>query len=78
MYSISREPGTVALRSDCRFHDHVLIPHWYTQRVGWYHSVGITTRYALNGLGNESRWGARFSASALGPPIQCVLGLSLG
>ena len=27
-------------------------------------SVGIATRYGLDGLGIESRWGARFSAPA--------------
>jgi len=62
IYSICHGPATVVLRTDCKFHDHVLIPHWYIQRVGRDHSVGITTRYGLNGLGNESRWGVGFSA----------------
>ena len=29
---------------------------------GWDSSVGIATRYGLDGTGIESRWGARFSA----------------
>ena len=46
--------------------------------------VGIATRYCLDGLGIESRWGSGFSNSSrppLGsthPPIQRVSGLSLG
>jgi hypothetical protein len=31
-------------------------------RLGWHSSVGIATCYGLDGPGNESRWGARFSA----------------
>ena len=47
-------------------------------------SVGIATRYGLDGPGIESRWGQDFphlSRPALGhsqPPIQWVLGLSRG
>jgi hypothetical protein len=41
-------------------------------------SVGIATRYDLDGPGIESRWGARFSASAqTGPgnyPASCTMG----
>ena len=40
--------------------------------------VGIATRYRLDGLGIESRWGARFSASVqTGPrahPASCTMG----
>ena len=45
-------------------------------------SVGIATRYGLDGPGIESRWGKDFQhpyRPALGPiqpPIQCVPGLS--
>ena len=47
-------------------------------------SVGIATRYGLDGPGIESRWGRDFphpSTPALGPtqpPIQWVPGLSRG
>jgi hypothetical protein len=47
-------------------------------------SVGIVTRYRLDGLGIESRWRRFFpqlSLMAVGPtqsPIQWVLGLSQG
>jgi len=52
--------------------------------VGRDSSVGIETRYGLDGQGIESRWGRDFphlSRPALGttqPPIQSVLGLSRG
>ena len=51
---------------------------------GQYSSVGIVTRYGLDGPGFESRGGGDFmrpSRPVLGPtqpPIQWVLGLSLG
>ena len=43
-------------------------------------SVGIATRYGLDGRGNESRWGARFSAHVQTGlrPVQRVPGLSRG
>ena len=49
----------------------------------WDSSVGIATRYELDGPGNESRWGARFSAPVQGlgpiqPPVQWVPGHSRG
>jgi len=31
-------------------------------KMGWNSSVGISTRYGLDGPGIGSRWGARFSA----------------
>ena len=41
-------------------------------------SVGIATRYGLDGAGIESRWGARFSAPVqTGPgahPASCTMG----
>ena len=52
--------------------------------VGRYSSVGIATRYRLDGPGIESRWGRDFphlSRPALGPtqpPVQWVPGLSWG
>ena len=52
--------------------------------VGWDSSVGIMTRYRLDGSGIESRWGWDFphsSRPALAPtqpPIQCVPGLYRG
>ena len=51
---------------------------------GWGSSVGIATRYGLEGPGIESRWGRDFphlSRPALGPtqsPVQLVPGLSRG
>ena len=53
----------------------------YCQGVGRDSSVGIATRYGLDGLGTESRWGRDFphpSRPALGPtqpPVQCVPGV---
>jgi hypothetical protein len=38
-------------------------------KVGRCSSVGIATDYGLDGLGIESRWGAKFSA-----PVQTVPG----
>ena len=52
--------------------------------VGRDSSVGIATRYGLDGPGVESRWGRDFphpSRPALGPtqpPVQWVPGLSCG
>ena len=48
-------------------------------RVGHDGSVGIATRYGLEGPGIEYRWGRYFpnpSTPALGPPIHWVPGLS--
>ena len=56
----------------------------YITGVGRDSSVGIATRYGLDGPGIESRWGRDFSHTsrpALGPtqpPIQWVPGLSRG
>jgi hypothetical protein len=53
-------------------------------RVGRDSSVGIKTRYGLDGPGIESLWGRDFSHTsrpALGPtqpPVQWVPGLSRG
>ena len=70
------------------YRDGTFIPHRYILRfiiplcVGRDSSVGIATRYGLDGLGIESRWGRDFphpSRPALGPTqplIQWVPGLS--
>ena len=46
--------------------------------MGWDSSVGIATRYGLDGPGTESRWGVRFSAPVqTGPganPASCTMG----
>ena len=46
--------------------------------TGWDSSVGIATRYELDGPGIESRWGARFFAPVqTGPgahPASCTMG----
>jgi len=49
----------------------VLRDRWsyYSNTEGWDSSVGIATRYRLDGPVIESLWGARFSA-----PVQTVLG----
>jgi hypothetical protein len=48
-----------------------------TENVGWDSSVGIATRYELDGPGIESRWRARFSAPVqTGPgayPASCTM-----
>ena len=41
----------------------------YTKAVGQDSSVGIVTHYKLDGLGIESRWGARFSAPVQTDPL---------
>jgi len=52
--------------------------------MGWDSSVGIVTRYGLDGPGLESEWGRNYphpSRPALGhtqPPIQWVQALSRG
>jgi hypothetical protein len=47
--------------------------------MSWGSSVGIATRYKLDGLGTESQWGLRFSAPIqTGPgahPAFCTMGL---
>ena len=63
-----------------------LCSHIHTEpiSVGRDSSVGIATRYGLDGPGIESQWGARFSAPVqTGPgahpaPVQWVPGLSRG
>ena len=52
--------------------------------MGRYSAVGTATRYGLDGLGIESRWGRGFphpsrpSLRPTQPPVQWVLGLSQG
>jgi hypothetical protein len=68
---------------DCCVEICVLAPKVYPSR-GRHISVGIATRYGLDGQGIESRWGRDFplpSKPALGPtqlPIHWVPGLSRG
>jgi hypothetical protein len=62
----------------------VLIAQVHWNGVGRDSSVGIATRYGLDGPAIESRWGARFSApvqTGLGPtqpPMQWVPGFFPG
>ena len=53
---------------------------WYSPfptSVGRDSSVGIATRYGLDGPGTESRWGARFFAPVqTQPPVHWVPGVS--
>jgi hypothetical protein len=52
--------------------------------VGWDSSVGIATRYRMDGPGIEYQWGrdfphpSRLTPGHSQPPIQWVLGLSRG
>ena len=61
-----------------------LLLHHYMNISGPGSVVGIVTGYRLDGLGIESRWGAKFSAPVqtgpgpTQPPVQWVLGLSRG
>ena len=43
-----------------------------------YTSVGIATRYGLDGPGIDFRWGEDFLHPGAHQPIQCVPGLSQG
>jgi hypothetical protein len=56
----------------------IIIMYGHLFDVGRDSSVGIATRYGLNGPGIESRWGARFSAPVqTGPgahPASCTMG----
>ena len=49
--------------------------------VGWDSSVSVTTRYRLDGPGNESQWGVRVSEPVQsGPgahPASCTMGIKL-
>ena len=62
----------------------MMINDYHTYCVGWDSSVGIATRYGLDGPGIEFRWGRDFSQlsrPALGPtqpPIHWVPGLFPG
>jgi hypothetical protein len=60
-------------------HNAVLMPQGkftvYYLFVGWDSSVGIATRYGLDGPGIESRWGRDFphpSRPALGPTLPSI------
>ena len=56
-------------------HFNIITPS--TSITGRDSSVGIATRYGLDGQGIESRWGARFSATVqpTQSPVQWVPGL---
>ena len=51
---------------------------YFSKKPGRDSSVGIATRYGLDGPGIESRWGTKFSASVqTGPgahPASCIMG----
>jgi hypothetical protein len=55
LYTILRMNGVVK-------HNEIKI--FLPPKVGQDSSVGIATRYGLDGLGIESQWGARFPAPA--------------
>jgi hypothetical protein len=75
-------------RSDIQICNRLVIPVMLYGTKAWIvgrdSSVGIATRYGLDGPGIESRWGRNFSQPfrpALGPtqlPVQWVPGLSQG
>jgi hypothetical protein len=46
--------------------------------MAWDSSVGIATRYRLDGPGIESRWGARFSAPVQTGPGACPASYTMG
>ena len=50
----------------------IFVSFFYHVRRGRHSSVGIATRYGLNGPGIESRWGAKFSS-----PVQTGPGVHL-
>ena len=52
---------------------HLMSSSLWRSRVS---SVGITTRYGLEGPGIETRWGARAALASNQPPIQWVPGLT--
>ena len=55
-----------------------LNPHFVANFVGRDSSVGIATRYGVDGPGIESRWGARYSAPVQtdpgAHPASCTMG----
>jgi hypothetical protein len=50
----------IAFRIDEHFYSY--LKSLYVSGMGRYSTVGIATRYGMDGPGIESRWGARFSA----------------
>jgi len=78
-----RAPATKVL-STCVLHHllHRYIAHYIPYLVVY--GVGIATRYGLDGLGIESRWGRDFPHPSrpvlrpTQPPTHCVPGLSRG
>ena len=79
LYSLTIASLFNPIRNTVRQHIALFYVGFYKIQFGGHDSsVGIATRYGLDGPGIESRWGARFSASVqTGPgahPASCAMG----